>query len=150
MNRSLRGQPDYWNCLREEILAAVSRHVELDPDKVVVKMERGETVSTLEVDIELPSGCARLIAAGRLTIRHMSTSVARCCGDSSSQRDNFRLIFRSYPSIRVDHELDATSTSHDRRLPVWCGPLPDRFVSAAALQLQFAPIAKGRPAARSH
>jgi len=26
-------------------------------------MERGETVSTLEVDIELPSGCARLIAA---------------------------------------------------------------------------------------
>jgi cell division topological specificity factor len=61
--RSLRGQPDLLELLREEILAAVARHVELDPDKVVVKMERGETVSTLEVDIELPSGCARLIAA---------------------------------------------------------------------------------------
>ena len=61
--RSLRGQPDLLELLREEILAVVSRHVELDPDKVVVKMERGETVSTLEVDIELPSGCARLIAA---------------------------------------------------------------------------------------
>src|SRR5438876_1046091 len=47
----------------EDLLAVVSRHVDLDPDKVVVKMERGETVSTLEVDIELPSGCARLIAA---------------------------------------------------------------------------------------
>jgi cell division topological specificity factor len=61
--RSLRGQPDLLELLREEILAVVSRHVVLDPDKVVVKMERGETVSTLEVDIELPSGCARLIAA---------------------------------------------------------------------------------------
>ena len=61
--RSLRGQPDLLELLREEILAVVSRHVELDPDKVVVKMERGETVSTLEVDIELPSGCPRLIAA---------------------------------------------------------------------------------------
>ena len=61
--RSLRGQPDLLELLREEILAVVSRHVDLDPDKVVVKMARGETVSTLEVDIELPSGCARLIAA---------------------------------------------------------------------------------------
>jgi cell division topological specificity factor len=61
--RSMRGQPDLLELLREEILAVVSRHVELDPDKVIVKMERGETVSTLEVDIELPNGCARLIAA---------------------------------------------------------------------------------------
>ena len=61
--RSLRGQPDLLELLREEILAVVSRHVELDPDKVIVKMERGETVSTLEVDIELPNGCKRMIAA---------------------------------------------------------------------------------------
>ncbi len=37
--RSLRGQPDLLELLREEILAVVSRHVVLDPDKVVVKME---------------------------------------------------------------------------------------------------------------
>ena len=42
--------------LREEILAAVSRHVTLDPDKVIVRMERGKDISTLEVDIELPNG----------------------------------------------------------------------------------------------
>ena len=62
--RSLRGQPDLLELLREEILAVVSRHVDLDPDKVVVKMERGETVSTLEVDIELPNGFERIAAAG--------------------------------------------------------------------------------------
>jgi cell division topological specificity factor len=42
--------------LREEILAVVSRHVALDPDKVIVRMERGKHVSTLEVDVELPNG----------------------------------------------------------------------------------------------
>lgn len=54
--RGLRGQPDLLNILREEILAVVSRHVELDPEKVVVRMDRGDSVSTLEVDIELPNG----------------------------------------------------------------------------------------------
>ena len=51
-----RGQPDLLMQLREEILAVVSRHVALDPEKVIVRMERGRNVSTLEVDIELPNG----------------------------------------------------------------------------------------------
>ena len=51
-----RGKPDLLMQLREEILAVVSRHVALDPDKVIVRMERGKNVSTLEVDIELPNG----------------------------------------------------------------------------------------------
>ena len=59
---SIRGQPDLLMQLREEILAVVSRHVTLDPDKVVVRMERGKKVSTLEVDIELPSGCEQKFA----------------------------------------------------------------------------------------
>jgi cell division topological specificity factor len=55
--RGLRGGlPDLLEILREEILAVVSRHVALDPDKVVVRMDRGSSVSTLEVDIELPNG----------------------------------------------------------------------------------------------
>jgi cell division topological specificity factor len=59
----LRGQPDLLMQLREEILAVVSRHVVLDPDKVMVKMDRGKHVSTLEVDIELPVGADRAFAA---------------------------------------------------------------------------------------
>ena len=55
--RGMRGEkPDLLMKLREEILAAVARHVALDPDKVIVRMERGKNVSTLEVDVELPSG----------------------------------------------------------------------------------------------
>ena len=34
----------------------MSRHVTIDPDKVHVKIDRGEWVSTLEVDIEIPNG----------------------------------------------------------------------------------------------
>jgi cell division topological specificity factor len=61
--RSLRGQPDLLLQLREEILAVVSRHVVLDPDKVIVRMDRGKHVSTLEVDIELPNSGDQAIAA---------------------------------------------------------------------------------------
>jgi len=61
--RGLLGQPDLLVRLREEILAAVSRHVALDPDKVIVRMGRGKNVSTLEVDIELPSELESALAA---------------------------------------------------------------------------------------
>lgn len=61
--RGLRGQPDLLAILREEILAVVSRHVVLDPEKVIVRMERGKSVSTLEVDIELPNGFDKRMAA---------------------------------------------------------------------------------------
>jgi cell division topological specificity factor len=61
--RGLRGQPDLLGILREEILAVVSRHITLDPEKVVVRMDRGATVSTLEVDIEVPSGIDLKVAA---------------------------------------------------------------------------------------
>lgn len=61
--RGMRGeQPELLMLLREEILAAVSRHVALDPDKVIVRMERGKNVSTLEVDVELPNGLERSFA----------------------------------------------------------------------------------------
>ena len=62
--RGMRGQqPELLLLLREEILAAVSRHVALDPDKVIVRMERGKDISTLEVDVELPNGLERKFAA---------------------------------------------------------------------------------------
>ena len=61
--RSLRGQPELLGLLRDEILAVVSRHVTLDPDKVVVRLDRGESVSTLEVDIEVPNGFDKRIRA---------------------------------------------------------------------------------------
>jgi len=38
--------------------------VKLDPDMVQVKMEHGSTVSTLEIEIELPNGLQGVIMPG--------------------------------------------------------------------------------------
>ena len=61
--RGLRGQPDLLELLRAEILAVVSRHVTLDPEKVIVRMERNDEVSTLEIDIEVPNTAENYAAA---------------------------------------------------------------------------------------
>ena len=53
--RKLGSQVDLFNVLREEILAVVSKHVKVDPDKVQIKVDRGPTFSTLAVDIEIPN-----------------------------------------------------------------------------------------------
>jgi cell division topological specificity factor len=50
------GKTDLLSVLREEILAVITRHVLFEPDKIRIKMDRGKSVSTLEVDIEIPSG----------------------------------------------------------------------------------------------
>lgn len=53
--RAVVGQSDLVAILREEILAVIAKHVPVERDKVQVKMNRADSVSTLEVDIELPS-----------------------------------------------------------------------------------------------
>ena len=60
--RGLLGQPDLLVTLREEILAVISRHVPFEPDKVQIKLDRGKSVSTLEVDIEIPHGFGAALA----------------------------------------------------------------------------------------
>ena len=52
--RASAGHSDLVAKLREEILAVIAKHVQIDRDKVNVKMDRGEQMSTLEVDIEIP------------------------------------------------------------------------------------------------
>ena len=54
--RNARSQPDLLGVLREEILAVVSRHIAFEPERVQIKMDRGKSVSTLAVDIEIPNG----------------------------------------------------------------------------------------------
>jgi cell division topological specificity factor len=48
--------------LRDEILQVIARHVQVDSDKVNVRMERGAQVSTLAVDIEIPFDAGRKAA----------------------------------------------------------------------------------------
>lgn len=53
--RAFAGQSDLIKVLREEILAVIGKHVEFEADKVQVRMQCGDAVSTLEVDIEIPT-----------------------------------------------------------------------------------------------
>jgi cell division topological specificity factor len=61
--RGLRGQADLLAVLREEILAVIERHVTVDRDHVQIKMDRGDTVSTLEIDVEIPNSTGLLASA---------------------------------------------------------------------------------------
>ena len=40
--------------LRDELLATIARHIEIDPEKLSVKMDRAGSFSTLEIDVEIP------------------------------------------------------------------------------------------------
>jgi cell division topological specificity factor len=63
--RTITGGSDLVALLREEILAVIKKHVTVDADKVMVKMERGDAVSTLEVDIEIPTPVQKLKEADK-------------------------------------------------------------------------------------
>ncbi|BAQ48537.1 MULTISPECIES: cell division topological specificity factor MinE [Methylobacterium] len=52
--RTAFGRSDLVAVLREEILAVIAKHVAIDKEKVKITMERGDAVSTLEIDVELP------------------------------------------------------------------------------------------------
>ena len=54
--RMASNHSDLLGILREEILAVIGRHVSLEPDRVRIEMDRGKSVSTLAVDIEIPNG----------------------------------------------------------------------------------------------
>lgn len=51
--RALVGRTDLVAILREEILKVIAKHVAIDSDKVRVKMDKTDTLSTLEVDLEI-------------------------------------------------------------------------------------------------
>ena len=57
--RAAVGDSDLVTKLRDEILRVVAKHMQIDDDKVSVKMERGPQVSTLAVDIEIPFDATR-------------------------------------------------------------------------------------------
>ena len=50
---------DLVSILREEILAVIGRHIEIDGDRLQVKIDRGEHVSVLEIDVEIPAKAAQ-------------------------------------------------------------------------------------------
>lgn len=51
----LGGESDLVALLREEILAVIAKHMAFEQDNIQIKMDRGASVSTLEVGIEIPT-----------------------------------------------------------------------------------------------
>lgn len=61
--RAVAGNSDLVAVLQEEILAVIAKHFPVERDKVQVKLDRGSSVSTLEIGVEMPSGKGLAIAA---------------------------------------------------------------------------------------
>lgn len=61
--RNNGNQPDLVAVLREEIMAVIARHVQVDQEDVRVTMDRGKTTSTLEIDIHIPTNGGAIRAA---------------------------------------------------------------------------------------
>lgn len=57
--RASAGESELVTVLRDEILAVIAKYMQIDSDKVSVKMERGAQVSTLAVDVEIPFDAAK-------------------------------------------------------------------------------------------
>ena len=59
--RRAPGNADLIPILREDILAAIGKHIPVDSDRVQVRVERGDAVSLLEIDIEISSLAQHLL-----------------------------------------------------------------------------------------
>jgi cell division topological specificity factor len=53
--RAVVGKSDLIAILQDEIVAVIAKHFPVEPEAIKVKMERGDAVSTLEVEVEIPT-----------------------------------------------------------------------------------------------
>jgi len=52
--RSARGGPDYLPLLRRELLEVIRKYVNVDPEAVVINLERDQGQEVLELSVALP------------------------------------------------------------------------------------------------
>ena len=52
--RSVIGKSDLLAILQEEILAVIAKHISVERDAVQIKLDRGDSMSMLEIDVEVP------------------------------------------------------------------------------------------------
>ncbi len=48
--------PELVALIHREVLAAIAKHVDIDPDKVEVEIQHRDHVSFLEINLEIPAG----------------------------------------------------------------------------------------------
>jgi cell division topological specificity factor len=52
--RGASGQSNLLGLIREDVLAAIKRHIQIPADAVHVKVERRKAVSTMRISLDLP------------------------------------------------------------------------------------------------
>jgi len=52
--RNGRSSPEFLPLLQRDIMEAIERHMKIGKDNVDIRIERGEDLSTLEINIDLP------------------------------------------------------------------------------------------------
>ena len=52
-------KPDYLPALQKELMAVISKYVNINPNDIKVQLERQENLEVLEVKIELPDAAQR-------------------------------------------------------------------------------------------
>ena len=67
--RGARGGPDYLPLLRRELLEVIRKYVNVDPEAVVINLERDQGQEVLELSVALPDKIhsGKATAAGRKT-----------------------------------------------------------------------------------
>ena len=58
-DRTDRAREDLLPLLQRDILEVVKRHMRVDSDAVEIKLERGDDMSSLEINIEVPDSQSR-------------------------------------------------------------------------------------------
>jgi cell division topological specificity factor len=53
--RAAFGASDVIAVLQEELVAVIAKHFPVDSDSIKIRMERGDAISTLEVEVEIPT-----------------------------------------------------------------------------------------------
>ena len=61
--RGPAAQSDLIAVLREDILAAISKHIIVERDNIHVRMDRGDKFSSLEINVEIPHTAKVPVAA---------------------------------------------------------------------------------------
>lgn len=59
--RGVLGKSDLIATLQEEILAVIAKHISVERDAVQIKLDRGSSVSMLEIDVEVPAAAAKAV-----------------------------------------------------------------------------------------
>src|SRR5712691_10037077 len=82
--RNFRGPSDLIAVLRDEILAVIAKHVTMEPDNVQIKMDRGDSVTMLKIDVEIStsSSTAVVLRETRRSTRAGSGASVRPCKSS--------------------------------------------------------------------